>query len=149
MLRHPQTFVAVGLCLLNSAYAQNSPAIASVTNNSKLFSFNTSSTSAQTNQQTFCLPRGEQLIKVTGAHSVNSNATSNVNVVGDVATNCINLTVNLPAAKPLCLPIPAPNLFQPNQSKELCKTVPIVLDFVVEYQSRPAETSPPSEGTNR
>jgi hypothetical protein len=137
------SFALIALGAITSARAQDTNSTAApIVVNTKSFSFAATDAVPEVKQDSFCLPRGEQLIKVTRAYSTSSNAAAAVNVSGDSTTNCINFSVNLPAAQQLCTAIPAPSLSEPGRATQICNTVPTVLNFVVEYQSQTVPVPP-------
>ncbi len=121
----------LGANLLAPARAQDATPVKSVP-----FSFTNAATTSAVKQDRFCLPRGEQLVKVLQARTVSSNAASHVDVNGDTAANCIVVSATLPAARSLCVTVPAPTWSEPGKTKQVCNNVATVLSIVVDYQTR-------------
>jgi hypothetical protein len=91
----------------------------------------------ETRTSTFCLPKTEELVKVIGVITQQSNAASKINVDGDLSTNCITVEAILPPAPQRCYAAPAPTFSEPSRIANKCITVsPTILNFVVQYQSR-------------
>jgi hypothetical protein len=110
-----------------------------VTIRSRPFSFVSTSPSPAPKTDQFCLPRGEQLVEVLRVDPGNSNAPSDVNVKGDVTSNCIEISLTLPPARQICTSIPAPTFSNPTRSSQLCTNIPTQLTFTVDYQVRNVE----------
>lgn len=107
-----------------------------VTTNSKQFSFTATSLGSQKREDEFCLPRDEQLVRVLRVNVNDSNSRSNVNVQGDIGSNCIKVSVMIPPARQICTSVPAPTFLSPSQTRELCQAIPSELAFTVDYESQ-------------
>ena len=110
----------------------------------KEFSFTSQNTMPSTRAERFCLPLEERLVTVRDVVVRQSNSKSVVNVTPDLNSNCVNMTIEMPPAQSVCTDFPKVSGFPPNVTMEkLCNTVPAVISFVLQYESRPATNRPP------
>jgi hypothetical protein len=113
-----------------------------VTIESKPFSYSWRSATAQQRSESFCLPRGKQLVKVIGVNAADSNTKADISVNGDASTNCVNLDIMLPPAPRVCAKVPAPTWLNPGRFNDLCSEVPASLSFSVQYETRNDDAGP-------
>ncbi|TBF36979.1 hypothetical protein ELG88_18000 [Rhizobium leguminosarum] len=107
-----------------------------VLTNTQEFSFTADTSYKQTKQQNYCLQDPKNLIKVLSVKAETSDATSSVNVRGDIESNCIDLSVELPPAKQICTDVPSPTFIKPDNKRQFCTVIPTTLKFTVTYESR-------------
>ena len=129
-------FVLVAALHPTKADETNSAATLQPIVRAQLFEFTSASASPTSKETTFCLPRGEQLIRVLSANVANSNARAEVNVKGDIEANCIILNVVVPPATDICTDVPAPRWDRPSNTRKLCTSVASRIALNVQYESK-------------
>ena len=110
------------------------------------FFFASSEFQPTTKRDRFCLPLEERLGKVTNVTVSESNSKSVINVVPDVDSNCVNLTVVVPPAKQACTETPIVSGFT-IRSEKTCVTIPSTLTFGVNYTTLPAPEKPKDDNS--
>jgi hypothetical protein len=127
-------FLLTPLCFHLCMADETSAATTSI--NSREFIFTSGSSEPVTQQQSFCLPRGEQLIRVINVNNQSSNVHAEAHVQGDLSSNCASIVANLPATNKICTSIPAPTWTNPGRTNQLCNSIPSTFQFSVQYESK-------------
>jgi hypothetical protein len=141
MINQRNLLSSVALALLLSTRASAQDAATSIAwegptaDQSREFSFVSSIPNNPYNTQSFCLPSGQQLIKVTNSDA-KANTPAHISIVGDVDRNCINVNATWTAPNPVCRDVPEVKwgaIFPTVEQNKRCTDVPTTISLTVNY----------------
>jgi hypothetical protein len=84
-------------------------------------------------EQTFCLPREQQLVKVVNWNVIRSNSDSTIDIKSDPASNCIYVSATISPDSKICTKIPSPTFLEPFRVQDYCTSIPTELQISINY----------------